>query len=108
MDAIAGLSEINSGHQQYPQNPQPVGNAISVENLKSIDTSSTGYGPVNPPRPTPGPTGSDKFRPPSTFLYGFKPYFGLLARYSLMLFLFALTPELQTCLLQFVAIRFQQ
>ena len=73
MDAIAGLSEINSGHQQYPQNPQPVGNAISVENLKSIDTSSTGYGPVNPPRPTPGPTGSDKFRPPSTFLYGFKP-----------------------------------
>ena len=75
MDAIAGLSEINSGHQQYPQNPQPVGNAIPVENLKSIDTSSSGgYShPVNRPRPTPIPAASDKFRPPSTFLYGFKP-----------------------------------
>ena len=70
MDAIAGLSEINSGHHQYPQ---PVGNAIPVENLKSIETSSPGYGPVNPPRPTPSQAASDKFRPPSTFLYGFKP-----------------------------------
>ena len=65
MDAIAGLSEINSGHQY----PQPVGNAIPVENLKSIDTSSPGSGPVNPP----SPPASDKFRPPTTFLYGFKP-----------------------------------
>ena len=71
MDAIAGLSEINSGHQENLQLQllPPVGNAIPVENLKSIDTSSPGSGPVNPP----SPPASDKFRPPTTFLYGFKP-----------------------------------
>ena len=68
IDAIPpGLSEITGGHRDPHRDP-PVGNAIAVENLNSLDTSRGRGG---------GKTGltpaTDQFRPPTSLLYGFKP-----------------------------------
>ena len=54
IDAIppVGLSEIATGHRA-----PPVGSRITAESVRSLDS----------------PAGSDKFRAPTTLLYGFKP-----------------------------------